>query len=116
MNIINRRINLAMQIRRMRNADVVEAARQRGVVFGSSTISQYQNGRYTPKPDKVKILAEIFNVSYLWLLGLAPVREINYQDGDTPEEKELLQNFRSLSKNNQKIVLNNIKMMLKYSK
>lgn len=104
MNIINRRINYAMKFRNMRNADIIEAAKLRGVNIGSSTISQYQEGKYTPKPDKIKLLAEIFNVSYLWLLGLAPLKEINFNNGDTKEEQILLNNFRLLNKNGQELV------------
>lgn len=45
----------------------IELSRLCGI--NKSTISQYLSGKYTPKQDRVTIIAEVLGVSPLWLLG-----------------------------------------------
>lgn len=45
----------------------IELSRLCGI--NKSTISQYLSGKYTPKQDRVTIIAEVLDVSPLWLLG-----------------------------------------------
>ncbi len=45
-----------------------ELAKRTGI--RPSSISDYLNGRYAPKQDKIALIAEALNVSPAWLMGL----------------------------------------------
>lgn len=71
------RIKLAMEIRGVKQADIVEKT---GI--GKSSISQYLKGDYEPKQRAIYKLAHALNVSEPWLMGLdVPMeREKSVQD------------------------------------
>lgn len=47
-------------------------AKETGI--STATISNWKAGRYTPKADKMLVIAEFFGVSYSYLMGLTPDR------------------------------------------
>jgi len=101
------RLEYAMIQRKFRNCDVCEQSRRLGYPMGSSTISQYLSGKYTPKQDKIVLLAKILGVPELWLMGVLPIEDIkgnNLKEYDNPQEAELLSSFRSLNKEGKELV------------
>jgi len=67
----------------------------------SSAISKYEKGLSQPSiPTLIKI-AEIFNVSVDYLLGLSSLKNPYSTDVFTPKEAEIITKYRKLSKENQ---------------
>jgi Helix-turn-helix. len=64
MDTISNRIQKAMSIRDMKQADLVKRTK-----IGKSSISTYISGDYEPKPKNIEKLAEALNVSEDWLRG-----------------------------------------------
>ena len=78
------RLKRALQAKRMKQVDVVEASKRYSKEYGSaiskSDMSQYLSGLHYPSSAKALILSAVLDVSPAWLLGL---------NGDTePEESE----------------------------
>ena len=102
------RLEYAMIQRKYRNCDICESSRLMGYPMGSSTISQYLSGKYSPKQDKIVLLAKILGVPELWLMGILPIEDIkgnSLKEYNNPQEAEILSNFRSLNKEGKKLVL-----------
>ena len=58
------RLNSILQKRNLSQADLSKMTGIR-----SSSISDWLNGKYEPKQDKISIIAEALNVSPVWLIG-----------------------------------------------
>lgn len=58
------RFNEAMKIRKMKQADIV-----RITGINRSSMSQYANGQFEPKQDKLDLIAMALNVNPVWLMG-----------------------------------------------
>ncbi|HEX2986057.1 MAG TPA: helix-turn-helix domain-containing protein [Caproiciproducens sp.] len=99
---ISARLTKAMNIRGMKQSDLVE---QTGI--GKSSLSQYIAGKYEPKADKIYLLAKALNVSEAWLMGydvpmerdgLQPKKDIKKSEeifSLTDHEKLLIQAYRN---------------------
>lgn len=59
------RLSYALNFRKLKPTELAEKSK-----LSRGTMSHYLNGTYEPKLDKVKILANILNVSFEWLLGI----------------------------------------------
>ena len=83
------RLNSILQKRNLSQADLSKMTGIR-----SSSISDWLNGKYEPKQDKISIIAEALNVSPVWLIGYdEPSRtqtEGYYVDPETAEYAEML--------------------------
>lgn len=100
-NPLSYRLYYAMMHRGMNGADLTRKAAGYGITLGSSTISQYLSGKYTPKQDKIVILSRLLGVSELWLMGLTKLEDIegiNPENYANPTEAEIINCFRSLNK------------------
>ena len=64
MTRFQRRLELALQLNGMKAVDLCNKTG-----LSSGTISQYRSGRCKPKMERVKMIAEVLNVSPSWLLG-----------------------------------------------
>ena len=69
------RLSYALTIRNMKPIELAEATK-----IDKSKISSYMSGRYKAKTDGLKIIADVLNVSPIWLMGY-----------DVPMEKEIKQ-------------------------
>lgn len=58
------RIKEALQIRNMKQADLVERTK-----IGKSSISTYLSGAYVPKQNNIYLIAKALNVNEAWLMG-----------------------------------------------
>ncbi|WP_251454780.1 helix-turn-helix domain-containing protein [Veillonella intestinalis] len=93
----------------------------------TATLSSWKKGTYTPKNDKLQIIADYFNVTVDWLLGNTNLRNLPtegyYDDPEVaqlaneikndPELRILLDAKRSLSKEDMESVINITKSLLK---
>lgn len=86
-------------LRRERGLSNYQVAKATGI--SQSTLSDWKNGKSTPKNDKLLILAEFFGVSMDYLLGLSNDSEGNSQDSIIDDEDEemsfLLREVRELT-------------------
>lgn len=83
------RLNSILQKRNLSQADLSKMTGIR-----SSSISDWLNGKYEPKQDKIAIIAESLNVSPVWLIGYdepsTNQTEGYYVDSETAEYAEML--------------------------
>lgn len=64
MDIIAERLRKAMNLRNMRQVDIIQAT---GMNKGS--LSSYLSGKYQPKQTNIYLLAEVLDVNVGWLMG-----------------------------------------------
>jgi transcriptional regulator with XRE-family HTH domain len=67
----------------------------------SSAISKYEKGLTQPSISALIKIAEIFNVSVDYLLGLSSIKNPYSSDKFTPKEAEIITKYRKLTKENQ---------------
>ena len=83
------RLNSILQKRNLSQADLSKMTGIR-----SSSISDWLNGKYEPKQDKIAIIAESLNVSPVWLIGYdepsTNQTEGYYVDPETAEYAQIL--------------------------
>ncbi len=83
------RLNSILQKRNLNQADLSKMTGIR-----SSSISDWLNGKYEPKQDKIAIIADALNVSPVWLIGYdepsTNQTEGYYVDPETAEYAEML--------------------------
>ena len=83
------RLNSILQKRNLSQADLSKMTGIR-----SSSISDWLNGKYEPKQDKISIIADALNVSPVWLIGYDDTSsnqsEGYYVDPETAEYAEML--------------------------
>ena len=75
MSITSDRIKQAMEMRKLRQIDVINLAKpffdSTGEKLGSSDLSQYLNAKVTPGPSKLALLGKVLGVNSLWLKGVS---------------------------------------------
>lgn len=64
MDIIAERLRIAMNLRKMRQVDIIQAT---GINKGS--LSSYLSGKYQPKQTNIYLLAKALDVNEGWLMG-----------------------------------------------
>ena len=102
------RLELALANKKMTAA---ELSRLSGINEGA--ISQYRKGAYKATQENLEKLALTLGVSIAWLMGAdVPMRKENSPTELTAGERELLELFRSLSEDKQKMVLEMLKAAL----
>lgn len=83
------RLNSILQKRNLSQADLSKMTGIR-----SSSISDWLNGKYEPKQDKIAIIADALNISPVWLIGYdepsTNQTEGYYVDPETAEYAEYL--------------------------
>lgn len=112
------RLRRALSIRNMTQSELCAK-----VKISKSTLSEYLNGRYEPKQDKVFIISQALNVDPVWLMGYdVPMEkkedqpeQKNISPGEpqlTEGEKVLLDLFNRVPEDQQKLVLQMIRAAL----
>lgn len=83
-----------------------------------SSLSQYLNGDFEPKQDRIYLMAKALNVSEAWLMGFdVPMERQAKKDSPTESnlsegEKMLLELFRRVPEEQQTLVLSLIRAAL----
>lgn len=81
MTTIAKRMREALQIRQMKQSELVEKT---GI--GKSSISTYLSGEYEPKQRNIYKIAKALNVSEAWLMGYdVPMKRPEYHNTNQPE-------------------------------
>lgn len=111
------RIKEALSIRNMKQADLCDKTK-----IPKSAISQYISGTFEPKQDRLLLIAQALDVDPVWLMGFdVPMEraEIKENSSDKPEltegEKVMLDLFRKVPQDKQKIVIEMIRAALSSS-
>lgn len=75
--------------------------------IATSTLSDWKNGKSTPKQDKLKLIADYFNVSVDYLMTGKEPEQKEYPEMELTEEHfELLELFDSLKKEQKSAIMN----------
>jgi len=106
------RIAAALSIRNMRQSELCELTK-----IPKSAISQYISGAFEPKQDRIYIISKALDASEAWLMGydVALEREKNVPSDKvelTEGEKALLELFKQVPEEKQRMVLNMIRVAL----
>ena len=111
------RITKALSIRGMRQSELCEKTN-----IPKSAISQYVNGAFEPKQDRVFLIAQALNVDPVWLMGYdVPMEKQDEPTAkeDSPAElqlsegeKALLDLFNRVPEDKQQLVLQMIRVAL----
>ena len=108
------RIKRALNIKGMKQSDLCRLTK-----IPKSALSQYISGAFEPKQDRIYLMAQVLNVSEAWLMGLdVPMERKNHSSDKVAEpnltegEKLLLELFRRVPEDQQKLVLQMIRVAL----
>ncbi|MDD6462143.1 MAG: hypothetical protein PUF51_06820, partial [Bifidobacteriaceae bacterium] len=71
------RLSQALELRGLKQVDVVRMAHAAGLKIGKSHMSQYVSGKTIPRDANLAFLASTLHVSEEWLMGEAPSRRTN---------------------------------------
>lgn len=109
MSTTSKRIQEGMELRGLKQADLVERT---GISKGA--LSSYISGRYVPKQNNTFLIAKALNVNEAWLMGAdVPMERIDTTaENQTRDQKELNEIYLQLSSNNQQRVLTYSKTLL----
>ena len=113
---ISKRIKQALEIRNMKQADLVSAT---GI--GKSSISTYLSGEYEPKQRNIYKIAHALNVSEAWLMGydvpMTPQTKNENQSAVYPEDvQELAEQIQQLDAEDRAVIRGEIRAMLRADK
>lgn len=109
MSTTSKRIQEGMELRGLKQADLVERT---GISKGA--LSSYISGRYVPKQNNTFLIAKALNVNEAWLMGAdVPMERIDTTaENQTRDQKELNEIYIQLSSNNRERVLTYSKSLL----
>lgn len=118
MNTIAERMREALQIRQMKQSELVEKT---GI--GKSSISTYLSGEYEPKQRNIYKIAKALNVSEAWLMGYdVPMKRTEYhstnqsESTSSPELQELHELLSQLDTIDRAEIRGMMKQMLRAEK
>ena len=105
MATISERIDIALKIRDMKQADLV---RLTGI--GKSSISTYISGEYEPKQKNIYKIARALNVNEAWLMGYDVPMErekpiLEQEDGLSENKRQLIELIKTLKEEDVSLLL-----------
>lgn len=116
-NTFSYRLQYAMTLRGMNGAEITDKTERLGHKIGSSAVSQYLSGKYTPKQDKIYVLARVLSVSPLWLMGVTKLDDIRGEDEiENPDEKDIIKKYRFLNTAGREILREILNMLIHTTK
>lgn len=83
---------------KQRNIKPNKVSKETGV--STATLTSWKQGKYTPKPDKLKLIADFFNVSLEFLMRNEDIQwnpteqTMDYTISLSEEEQDLLMEYR----------------------
>ena len=107
------RIKKALSIRNMTQTELCAKTK-----ISKSSLSEYLNGKYVPRQDKIFILAQALNVDPVWLWGYDVPMEAQIEVSPsepqlTEGEKMMLKLFRMIPEDRQSEALDLLRVALK---
>lgn len=116
------RLKQIMYERGLRQVDILDACnpycKKYNVKLAKNDLSQYISGKVQPGQDKLSILGLALGVNEVWLMGydVPPDRDalctVPDENEQTHDEKTLLSLFKRASKDNQKLILDMVKIVV----
>ncbi len=103
-NTFAERLKASMTAQNMKQADLIREAENRGVRMGKSHISQYVSGKTVPRPERIRVLADILQTDPRWLeCGETAANSdsdasLQPQPAAQETEKEAMRTFRKSAK------------------
>lgn len=108
-----------LQLLKKKNITAYRVGKDTGI--SQNTLSYWKKGTGKPKTDKLKKIADYFNVSLKWLMGISDIKEktvigkdniiyIEKKENFTDEEREIIKKYRCLpeaGKTTVKVILDN---------
>ncbi len=79
------RMRQALNKRDLKQSDLIRIASQRNAHLGKSQVSQYLSGKVLPRPDSLKLLASLLEVSPEWLLNGEKAADNDKRAHERPE-------------------------------
>ena len=111
----SKRISKALSLRNMKQTDLCNIT---GIP--KSAMSQYINGAFEPKQDRIFLIADALEVNEAWLMGFDVPMEKEIQSPDKQEltegEKLVLELFRKIPEDRQPEALELLQVALKMQK
>ena len=107
------RIKKALYIKGIKQSDLCRLTK-----IPKSALSQYISGAFEPKQDRIYLMAQALNVNETWLMGLdvpmerQPKKDSPSEPSLTEGEKVLLDLFRRVPEDKQKMLLDMIRVAL----
>jgi transcriptional regulator with XRE-family HTH domain len=105
-----KRLTLALAMRNLKQTDLCART---GIP--KSAMSQYVNGSFEPKQDRIFLMAKALDVSEAWLMGYdVPMEKekLPTEENLTDGEKVMLELFRQVPEEDQRMLLDMIKVAL----
>lgn len=93
---------------KQRNIKPNKVSKETGV--STATLTSWKQGKYTPKPDKLKLIADFFNVSLEFLMRNEDVQwnpteqTMNYTISLSEEEQDLLMEYRKADETQKEMI------------
>ena len=112
------RIKHAMNIKHLRNRDVVARSRRLGVIVSASTVSHYLSGRFEPTDERVEFMAKLLGVDKEWLRGQGTLNDYTGKLSEkelADASKRLVKQFSRLRPDLQKFLLNFMSVLVEVS-
>lgn len=91
-----------------KKSKITQAELSDSINIGQSTLANFENGKRTIPIDIIIQLAQFFNVSADYLLGLSTspdAREAIYGEQLSAEEKEIVEAYRTINADGKRILL-----------
>lgn len=93
---------------KQRNIKPNKVSKETGV--STATLTSWKQGKYTPKPDKLKLIADFFNVSLEFLMRNEDVQwnpteqTMDYTISLSEEEQDLLMEYRKADETQKEMI------------
>lgn len=114
---VAKRLNYAMSVRHITQAELSEKTK-----ISTGSLSQYMNGKITPKQDRIFILSRALSISEAWLMGYdAPMEKQRVDRLDfnqfhnvdvTEDVKLLVERYDKLNNEKKQYVLKTLEYLL----
>ena len=99
---LGQRLTKALSIRNMKPSELCDITK-----IPRSSMTTYMSGDYEPKQDRIYLISKALNVSEAWLMGYdVPMSKNTPSKQELTESEEIMLNlFRRLTEENQKVVV-----------
>lgn len=93
---------------KQRNIKPNKVSKETGV--STATLTSWKQGKYTPKPDKLKLIADFFNVSLEFIMRNEDVQwnpteqTMDYTISLSEEEQDLLMEYRKADETQKEMI------------
>lgn len=112
------RIRHAMNIKHLRNRDLVARSKRFGIIISPSSVSHYLSGRYEPTDERTGFMARLLGVDKEWLRGQGTLNDYTGKLSDkelADASKRLVKQFSRLRPDLQRLLINFMSVLVEVS-